>query len=375
MLRIGIDARFLTHSSLGGYQTYVQELAAAFDRIRPPHEIWLVLAAEGQPVVPIAHLSRLVEPVRVPFVGVAWREQWSLPRVARAARFDVMHYPSNTMPGRPGVPSVATVHDTMALDDRQPARGLRQRLIRRYEGVGVRLALRHARMVITVSDQVARDVVRAGFPSSRVRTVASAVRAGFSRPDPDAVRSFRARHGLSRPYLLALASADPRKNVETAIAALALATTRHPELTLAILLTSDALGPELRRAAAAHGVAGKVGFMPRLEANEMPLVYAGAEATLFLSLEEGFGLPPLESMACGTPVVCSNRPPMDRLFGSAAILVEPTDAAGIAHSIDRVLGEPGLRSSLVDRGLKRAAESSWDRAAAETIAVYEEAVG
>jgi glycosyltransferase involved in cell wall biosynthesis len=375
VLRIGIDARFLTHPSLGGYQTYVQELAAAFDRIRPAHEIWLVLAADGRPVMPIAHLSRLVQPVRVPFVGVAWREQWSLPRVAAAARFDVMHYPTNTMPGRPRVPSVATVHDTMALDDRQPARGLRQRLIRRYEGVGVRLALRHARMVITVSDQVARDVVRAGFPSSRVRTVASAVGAGFSRPDPDAVRRFRARHGLGRPYLLALASADPRKNVETAIAALAAASKRHPELTLAILLTSEALGQQLRRAAAAHGLAGKVGFMPRLEAEEMPLLYGGAAATLFLSLEEGFGLPPLESMACGTPVICSNRPPMDRLFGSAALLVDPTDTSGVSAAIDRVLDEPGLRESLIDRGLAKAAEYSWDRAAAETIRVYEEAAG
>jgi glycosyltransferase involved in cell wall biosynthesis len=375
VLRIGIDARFLTHSSRGGYQTYVQELAAAFDRIRPPHEIWLVLATEGRPVVPITHLSRLVQPVRVPVIGVAWREQWSLPRVARAAHFDVMHYPSNTMPGRPGVPSVATVHDTMALDNRQPARGLRQRLIRRYEGVGVRLALRHARMVITVSDRVARDVVRAGFPSSRVRTVASAVRAGFRRPDPDAVSGFRARHGLHRPYLLALASADPRKNVETAIAALATCVTRRSDLTLAILLTSDALAPQLRRAAAAHGVGANVVFVPRLDAEEMPLLYAGAAATLFLSLEEGFGLPPLESMACGTPAICSNRPPMDQLFGSAAILVDPTQAGGVAAAVERVLDEPGLRDSLIERGLSKAAEFSWDRAAAETIAVYEEAAG
>jgi glycosyltransferase involved in cell wall biosynthesis len=375
VLRIGVDARFLTHPGVGGYQTYVQELLAAFDRLQPAHEIWLVLAGEGRESVPIAHLPRMIQPVRVPFFGVAWREQWSLPRVARAAHFDVMHYPSNTMPSKPRVRSVATVHDTIALDDRRPARGVRQRLIRRYEGLGVRSTLRNARMVITVSDRVADDVVRAGFPSARVRTVASAVRAAFRQPGGELVRQFRERHGLDRPYLLALASADPRKNVETAIAALAACTPRRPDLQLAILMTSDALSARLRRNAELRGVAGNVVFVPRLDADEMPLLYAGALATLFLSLEEGFGLPVLESMACGTPVVCSNRPPMDRLFASAAIFAEPTDAGAVAAAINALLDDPGLRKDAVDRGRAKAAEYSWDRAAAETIRVYEEAAG
>lgn len=374
-LRIGIDARFLTHAKSGGYQTYVQELLTAFNRVHPAHELWLILAATEPHLAGVSDLPQVVEPVPIPFAGVGWREQWSLPRLARRLRLDLVHYPTNTMPWKPLVPSIATLHDTMAIQGQASPPSLRSRLIRTYEAFAVRKTLRNARLVITSTDTVAADLVAAGLPANRVRTIRYGLRDDiWRRLDPSAIDEFCDRQGLSRPYLLTMTSADRRKNARTAIEAFAQRMHRYPTLTLVVLLAASDLRRELDETVAASGAASRVRFLERVPAADMPALYAGASATLFLSLREGFGMPPLESMACGTPVICSNREPMTTLYGDSVLLVEPQDPDAVAGAIDRVLVDESLRTQLVSRGRRTAAQFSWDRAARDTIRVYEEAI-
>jgi len=375
-LKIGIDARFLTHPKAGGYQTYVQELVAAFNRVQPEHELWIVLAADQPQFVGLSQLRQVVEPVIIPFAGVGWREQWGLPRLARRLRLDLMHYPSNTMPWKPLVPSVATLHDTIAIGRRAVSANLHNALIDAYEAFGVRQVSRNARLVITGSDTAAHDLVAAGVPADRVRIIHHGIREDFwRRPDPAALDEFCQRRGLTRPYLLTMASADRRKNAGAAIEAFARRIDRHPNLTLVVLLTANDLRAELEGMVATSGAAGRVRFLERIPAADMPALYAGASALLFLSLREGFGLPPLESMACGTPVICSNRPPMTTLYGESVVLVEPTDINAVGLAIDRLIDDDSARGQIVSRGRETARQFSWNRAARDTIRVYEEAVG
>jgi glycosyltransferase involved in cell wall biosynthesis len=306
---------------------------------------------------------------------VGWREQWSLPRLARRLRLDLVHYPTNTMPWKPLVPSVATLHDTMAIQPHASPPSMRNRLIRSYEGFAVRKTLRNARLVITGTDTVADDLVAAGLPANRVRMIRHGLREDvWRRPNPSAIDEFCDRQGLARPYLLTMTSADRRKNAGMAIEAFAQRMHQYPTLTLVVLLAASDLRRELDETVATSGAGARVRFLERLPAADMPALYAGASAMLFLSLREGFGLPPLESMACGTPVICSNRPPMTTLYGDSVLLVEPTDPDAVAGAIDRVMMDQALRAELVTRGRQTVAQFSWDRAARDTIGVYEEAI-
>jgi glycosyltransferase involved in cell wall biosynthesis len=373
-LRIGIDARFLNHRGLGGYQTYLQELVGAFGRRRLEHELFLILAYPSPSGGGSGWgLTSVVSRVTIPFAGVAWREQVAIPRLARRLRFDLMHFPCNTMPRDASLPAVATIHDTIGLTNRQPTRGLRQGLIRRYERFGVRNSLRRARLVITPSAIVADELAGVGMPASRLRTVHSGIRHSMRPASGDRLRSFRLRHDLTRPYLLTLASADPRKNVETAIAALSALDGKAADLSLVIVMTNPLLKSRFQSLAAELGVLGRLRFLEALPDDELALCYAGARATLFLSRDEGFGMPPLESMACGTPVICSDLPPMNQLYGDAVLLVDPGRPESVVAALRRLLAEQDLRRGLTTRGFSRAADFSWDRAAEQTIAVYEEA--
>jgi glycosyltransferase involved in cell wall biosynthesis len=373
---VGIDARYLTHSAVGGYQTYVQELLAAMNRIERSVDIVVFLAKEGRRLDTVDRLEQVVQPVRPPFVGIPWREQWMLPRLARGLGLDLMHYPTNTMPTRPLLPSVVTIHDTIVLRGAVTRPGLRNRLTHYYERYGLRNALRQAEVVITVSSRSAQDIVAVGGHRDRVREIAQGVASPFLvHPTKIQLDEFRRQQGLSPPYLLTLASSDPRKNVDRVVQAFALFAKRDSSLSLAILLSAAHWKEKLGSLAEQLGVAHRIVFLdPLPSTHDMVLLYAGASALLFVSLDEGFGLPPLESMASGTPVICSRRPPMSHLFDGAALFVDPEDVASIAAAIQEVTSKGQVRRELAERGRHIAARYTWENTARETIRAYQDAV-
>jgi glycosyltransferase involved in cell wall biosynthesis len=374
--RVGIDARYLTHWAVGGYQTYVQELLAALNRIDRSVDIVVFLAEESPNLDKVDRLEKVVQPVRPPFLGIPWREQWTLPRLARRLGLDLMHYPTNTMPSRPLLPSVVTIHDTIVLRSAVTRPGLRNRLTHHYERYGLRNAIRLAEVVVTVSSRSAQDVVAVGGHRERVREIAPGVAAPFGvQPLKSQLDKFRRQHGLSPPYLLTLASSDPRKNVDRAVQAFALSAKRDSSLSLAILLSAAHWKQRLVSLAGRLGVAERVVFLDPLPSTDhMVLLYAGASALVFVSLDEGFGLPPLESMASGTPVICSRRPPMSSLFEGAVLFVDPEDVGSIAAAIQQVTSNEQFRQELADRGRRIAARFTWENTARETIRAYQDAV-
>jgi len=177
----------------------------------------------------------------------------------------------------------------------------------------------------------------------------------------------------ARPYFVFTGTIEPRKNVGRIIAALAsLPAVDRPRL---LIVGADGAGAATVRALPATlGLDGDVEFLGRVPTEGVVDLYRGALALVYPSLMEGFGLPILEAMACGTPVITSNRSSMAEVAGDAAVLVDPGDESDIGRAMRRLAGDEGIRDSIRAAGLRRASAFTWRRAAQETLAVFEEAL-
>jgi len=183
------------------------------------------------------------------------------------------------------------------------------------------------------------------------------------------------RHGLPASYLLYLGSVEKRKNVHGLLRAYALLRQRGESrpLVVAGIQRSNASGlPRLVQELDLQGHVLFAGYVPDAD---LPAVYSGADLFVFPSLYEGFGLPPLEAMACGTPVVCSDAGSLPEVVGDAAVMVDPKDTEALAEAMYRVLADRELREELRQKGLARARQFTWEKAARETVAVYRKVLG
>ena len=282
---------------------------------------------------------------------------------------DVYHGPHMYTP-RTDVPTVATVHDLTFV--RLPGRYSFTR--RAYYRYLARTASR-AQRIIVPSAWVASDVVRfLRYQPARVRVIAEAPRAGLAPASAEAVVRFREGAGLARPYLLCLGTAEPGKRAIDAIRAMPAILASHPEALLVLAGNAGSLSEALHREVKARGLADNVHFPGYVPDDELPALLTGATALLFPSRYEGFGLPPLEAMACGTPVICSEVPAMSDVLKGGVTFVPVGDRDAIAHEAVRLLGEPALRADRGAHGKEFVRRFSWEAAAAETASVYREVV-
>lgn len=265
------------------------------------------------------------------------------------------------------VPTVLTVHDLIFR--RYPAH--HKRLNRWYLNATMPLFCRRAGHIIAVSEQTKRDVVAAyGIPAGKVTVIYEAADPRFQPQSAEAITAARSRFGLPDRYVLFVGTIEPRKNLGRVLAAFE---QLHAErLTDALVIVGkrgwlyDDFFARLEASPAKQAVIFP-GFVP--DAN-LPAVYAGAQALAFPSEFEGFGLPVLEAMACGAPVVCSSTSSLPEVAGEAAVLVDPLDQEALTDGLRRILANPALADDLRARGLAQAAHFSWERAAEETLAVY-----
>jgi glycosyltransferase involved in cell wall biosynthesis len=303
---------------------------------------------------------------------ILW-EQLAQPGTARRLHLDVLHAPVNVGPLLRTCPTVVTIHDLSFILYPELFRPFN----RVYQQRFARWTVDHAAAIIAVSSSTRDDLVRLmGVPPGRVAVVPNGVGEEMQPLDPALVAAHRARHGLPDRLILFVGTLEPRKNVLTLLEAFACLCGR-PGFShhLAIVGGKGWYYGEIDGAVERLGLRERVIFAGFVPQEELPLWYNTADLFVYPSLYEGFGLPPLEAMACGTPVVVSNVSALPEVVGEAGLRVPPLDAEALAAAIEAVLGAPEQHSALRAAGLQRAATFSWRETARRTSQVYHQVVG
>lgn len=236
-------------------------------------------------------------------------------------------------------------------------------------------AVAHGDVFLAISEQTRKDFVsRYGVDEERVRVVHLAAAPMFvPTADTEKTRRVLASHGIHESYVLFVGSAEPRKNIATLIKAFAalVADGRLRDHVLVLAGTPGWLNDELHGLPASLGVRERVKFLGYVDDEALPVLYSAAEVFVYPSLYEGFGLPVLEAMSCGAPVITSNVSSLPEVAGDAGVLVDPRDADALARAMATVLRDPGLIASMRVRSRARAQSFSLERMARDTVRAYE----
>ena len=280
---------------------------------------------------------------------------------------ELFHATEHLLPPLRSIPTVLTVHDLIFRH--LPAH--HKRLNRWYLNLALPLYCRRAAHIIAISEHTRRDLIAAyGLGPEKITVIYEAAAPRFRPQSPQTVAAVRARHSLPDRYLLFIGTIEPRKNLTRLLAAFE---TIHDEgLTDGLVIVGrrgwlyDDFFARLEESPAREAVI-LPGYVPD---EDLPAICAGAQALALPSLYEGFGLPVLEAMACGTPVVTSNASSIPEIGGDAPLYFDPTDVEAITETFRRLLRDADLQERLRARGLAQAARFSWQRAAVETEAVY-----
>ncbi len=374
-MRIGLDGKVLTLSArgTGRYAINLTRAMLAEAAARRPDLDFVIFTGPQTSREVMQELRGGCEECLLGARSSVVRWLALVPAALRRLKIDVFHGMDHVgipLVGRTGK-YVVTVHDVIPLI-------LPETFTPRHRTI-VRLALarirRKADCVIVPSHAVKGDVVRyVGFPEDRVVVTPEGCDARF-RPVrlEAALRDVVAKYGLPARYLLAVGTLEPRKNLAAlleAFARLRRGRAVDPNLRLVLAGARGWLDEPLFRTVRALGLERAVHFPGFIEDDDLPAVYSGAALFVFPSLYEGFGLPPLEAMACGVPVVASNVSAMPEVAGDAAILVDPRDVDGLASAIARVLRDGALRARLRVAGIARARQFSWETTARRTLDAY-----
>ncbi len=391
LVRVAVNVEQLLYQPPGGIGRYTAKLVTLLPQLFPDDDV--VAFTARHPRAQIDHAwnaatggqagSAGSAPIRLPIPRPVLYEAWNTLGVVRLdwlarglSGMDLVHAPSVAVPPRSRAALVVTVHDVApALFPQSfPIHG------RWFHARGLAATARRADLVITVSHAAAAEITaHSGISPDRVRVVPNGV--DHVEPTADEIAAATARHGLTgTPYILWVGTLEPRKNLATlvrAFAALVESGRAHDHRLVAVgptgWLSRDLIPASLL---ARHGgPGGSIRLVGQVGESDLRALYAGATMFALPSRHEGFGLPVLEAMAQGTPVVCAAIAALNELVGEAARLVPPDDVDAWADAIAALLDDEAARRRLGQAGRERAAAFSWERTVRETRAVYAEAVG
>lgn len=379
-MRIAVNAHLLSDQATyrsAGVSNYSAELLKALGTLltelslSPQHPLELTAYLHAAHFdAPGVHLVRTRLPLENPLARIAW-EQTVLPIHLRRQRADLVHGLVNVLPLAARCPGVVTVHDLAFV--RTP--GALPPLKRAYLTLLCRASAARAAQIIAVSSQTAEDLQQCfGTPTARITVVYNGVAARFAPRRAEDLQAFRQRSGAPERYLLYLGTLEPRKNLDLLLRAFArwrqATTIENRDVKLVLAGARGWYYDEIFRNVEALGLTEHVHFPGFVPTEALPGWYAAAEAFVYPSLFEGFGLPVIEAMASGAPVICSRAPGVAEVAGDAAITFAPRDEDALAGALHLVMSQPALRSELRRRGLARAARFSWQRCAEQTVEVY-----
>ena len=366
-MRIAIDARKLHDFGIG---TYIRNLLDQLARIDRETEYVLLCREEDCSVTKrLGENFRALPETSQPY-SIA--EQVRIPVSLLHEHIDLFHAPHYVLPPLIPCRSVVTIHDCIHLMFPQYLPG---RIAYAYARTMMWAATRRANRILTVSEASKKDLLRCfNIPAKKIVVIYNAIDERFSvEPREEDVARVRERYQLNDPYLLYVGNIKPHKNLERLIDAFdRVRRSGFDRLTLVIIGDEISKYQGLRRAVHQHKLHKHVRFLGFVPLETLAVLYRLAAVFVFPSLYEGFGLPPLEAMASGTPVVTSNVSSLPEVVGDAAVFVDPYDADSIADGVRRVLGDPELRTLLRCRGLVRTRRYSWEEAARRTREVYSE---
>ena len=362
-LKIGLDATVVAQNRIVGISRFVVNLVANLAESDPageyflcyrpralkrPHRIW-------KPDDPRFHVRILQEP----FNRGLFRS------------LDAFHATYQRLPRyRDLTPYLGTLHDIFYMSQPEMgSRGTRKRSHARYVDVAQRSAL-----IMTLSEFSKSEIVRLlGVDARRVRVVPLAASSNYAPIDAAQAARTRARYGLERPYILFGGGAGRRKNLVGALQAVALAIPKLPtDLCFAVTGSGGPLESAARELVRSAQLSDRVAFLGFIPDDDYPALMNGCTLFFFPSLLEGFGLPALEAMSCGAPVVTSSTTSLPEVCGDAALLVDPADVPAMAGALVEGARAPSLREELGRRGRARAGEFSWRRVAQQTLDLYRE---
>lgn len=381
-MRFGLDGIPLTELKTGvGH--YTLELARALAEAAPEARFDLVYpssfaAPEGVEgaAASLSSLPENLRTLRVP-VGALGRHWWSigLPRFLKSARvYDLFHGTNFDVPLWSGCPAVVTVHDLST--HLHPSTHERRRVLRARRRLP--LMARRARAIITPTECVRREVCeRLRVAPGKVFAVPEAPRAVFRPASAEEAADVRRKLGVRGQFVLAVGTVEPRKNLLTLLRAFEEVARESPARELQLVVAGKAgwLNRDLYAAVEKSPAVGRVLFTGYLTDEDLRALYSSCRVFVYPSLYEGFGLPPVEAMACGAPVVCSRILSLTETTNGAALLFDPHNAAALARALVTLLDDDGAARNLSAAGLKRAADFSWARTARMTLEVYREALG
>ena len=379
-MKLALEGLFL--GSGDGTGRYTRELLRAAARLEGGPDSWHVVGLdEARPTRPIHPLPRgtscewLTPPSFAQRENAAklWFEQRGFPAAAARAGADLMHYPYFAAPLRAGTPFVVTVHDLIPLLLPE-YRG--SRLVRAYMSLQS-VTVRRARLILADSNATRHDVVRLlDVPRQRVRVVHLGVDPEFR---PVATEAVRAEHSLPERFVLYHGGLDARKNVERLVLAYARARASHgvaePRVITGEHTRVGGLYRPLAPLVEQLGLREHVRFLGFVPQDDLVALLSGCALFVYPSRYEGFGLPPLEAMACGAVVASSTAGSLAEVVGDAAITFSPDDEAAMAEALARGLQDEPLRQRLRLAGRARAAEFTWEKAARLTLEAYRDACG
>jgi glycosyltransferase involved in cell wall biosynthesis len=368
-LRIAIDARKLHDFGIGTYvRNLVRELA------RQDHDDAYVLLCRRADVEFVRTLGRRFEPCVEESGNYSIREQLSVPLALKRARATLFHAPHYVVSPLTRCPYVVTIHDCIHLRFPQYLPNRRAYV---YARTMMGLAARRSRRILTVSQASKQDILKyLHVPAAKVEVVYNALDERLaSAPTDDDLQRVRERFLLTSPFILYTGNIKPHKNVERLIEAYSILRRRGVEdVKLLIIGEEVSKYPGLRRLVHRHQLHAHVRFFGHVPDATLAALYRMAAVFVFPSLYEGFGLPPLEAMAAGAPVITSNISSLPEVVGDAALLIDPMNAAAIADAIARVLTDEPLRASLIARGHERVKAFSWERSVARIRQIYQDVV-
>ncbi|GMR04382.1 MAG: glycosyltransferase family 1 protein [Thermodesulfobacteriota bacterium] len=365
-MRIAIDARMLTYTGIG---RYTQNLIINLAKIDKKNNYNILINNDCTPPALNGNVRFHRSGYNIPVYSL--REQSLLPIKLGGLKPDVIHYPSFNMPFlSPSKPTVTTLHDLIyfLFPGACPNRAAYL-----YAKVMIGFAARNAGKIITVSNYSKDEIVKhLKIDPGKVVVIHNGV-SGIYRPEEseEKLKGLLGKYNIDASYILYVGNHQERKNLLGLIRAYSLLRLKKDFL-LVIAGKTDARKEKTYRAVEELGLGQRVRFIGEVPEEELPVLYSAASLFVFPSFYEGFGLPPLEAMACGTPVVTSNATSLPEVVGEAALKVEPGDATALSSAMESILSSRDLSAELHEKGFERAALFNWEDTAKKTLDVYNE---